>query len=275
MASTLVTTMSTDLFVPEVLADYIEQKYIDYVKFAPLAVIDNTLEGRPGDTLTMPFWKTNSVIPATADVAEGADIPIAKLEQDTTTATVGKFGVGVQYTDEAEINGWGNTAQEAVEQILAGIANELDNKFLAEMKNASLTATVTKAQGDVGGQIGDALIQFGEDIEGEKVLLVDPATYGLIRHSKDWIPNTEIGANMIIRGAVGMIHGCQIVVTNRLSGQNLAFIVKPGALRLVSKRGTLVETDRNIIDQTNYVTGTKICAPYLYNDSKIVKITIA
>lgn len=275
MASTSVTTMSTDLFVPEVLADYIEQKYIDYVRFAPLAQVDNTLEGRPGDTLTMPFWKVNSVIPATADVLEGHDIPIAKLEQDTTTATVGKFGVGVQFTDEAEMNGWGNTAEEAVKQILAGIADKLEAKMLTEMGNASLTATVTKASGDVGGQFGDALIKFGEDIDGEKVLLVDPATYGLLRHSKDWIPNTEIGAELIIKGAVGMIHGCQIVVTNRLTGQNLAYIVKPGALRIVSKRGVLVETDRDIIDQTNYITGTKICAPYLYNDSKIIKITIA
>ena len=53
-----------------------------------------------------------------------------------------------------------------------------------------------------------------------------------------------------------------------------AYIVKPGALRIYMKRDTLVEVDRDIIAQTNYIVGSKLFAPYVYDESKIIKVTL-
>ena len=47
-------TKISDLINPQVMADMIEQKYVDLMKFAPLATIDTTLQGRPGNTITLP-----------------------------------------------------------------------------------------------------------------------------------------------------------------------------------------------------------------------------
>ena len=56
MAASEYATKLTDLFDPQVVADYIDKKLIDAIRLAPLAKIDTTLVGRPGDELTMPYY---------------------------------------------------------------------------------------------------------------------------------------------------------------------------------------------------------------------------
>lgn len=56
MAATEYTTKLQNLFDPQVVADIIDRKLIDALRFAPLATIDTTLVGRAGDELTMPFY---------------------------------------------------------------------------------------------------------------------------------------------------------------------------------------------------------------------------
>ena len=172
---------------------------------------------------------------------------------------------------------------------------------------------------------GYSIDQIEEDIDGDKVLLCSPALYGAIRKANGWIPGTELAAERIIRGSVGMIHGCEIVVSNRLASVSRttyaktsdvainssktyyvvdadgnytavatpdvddiatyyeattasaqeAYIVKPGALAIYTKRGTMVEFDRDKLCQTNFIIGSKIFAPYLYDENKIIKLSVS
>ena len=151
--------------------------------------------------------------------------------------------------------------------------DKIEDDFLAQMATATLTENIP-ASGSPAAAIADALVQFGEDVDGEKVLLCDPAFYARLRKSDGWIPNTEIGARIIQSGTIGAIYGTQVVLTNRLTGTNNAYIVKPGALALFMKRDTLVEFDRDKIDQTNYIIASKIFAPYLYDETKIIKCVL-
>lgn len=327
MAATANTTKLANLFDPEVVGDIIDRKLINALRFAPLAEIDDTLVGRAGDELTMPFY--NYIGAATA-VNEGADIPIAVLSQATTKVKVQKIGRAVQFTDEALLSGAGDIAGEAARQVVMAINDKVEGLLIDNMGAvASLTKTIAAATGDTDAaadDISDALTLLGEDIDGAKVLICPPALYGRLRKTANWIPNTEMGADMIVRGTVGMIHGCQVVVSNRLAGAgyktyakttdaavsagktyyilntlgqyeavanpatadianyyeqtavasgNVAYIVKPGALRIVMKRDTLVEFDRDIIDETNVVKASKLFAPYVYNANGVIKLPIA
>jgi len=315
-------TMLAQLIDPQVLADYIDQKLIDKIRLAPLATIDRTLEGRDGDELTLPAY--SPFIGTAPLVGEGQDIPIAKLGTTTKRVKVTKIGKGVEITDEALLSGYqNNAADEATREILLAINDGVERRLLDAMDGvSSLTHTISAATNASDG-IADALTQFGEDIDGEKVLLINPSFYAKLRKSNLWIPNTEIGANILIRGTVGMVHGCQVALTNRLTAPthyaktsdvainssktyytfdavtnvytaveepavadlgkyyekstgnaDTAYIVKPGALRIYMKRDTLVEVDRDIISQTNYIVGSKLFAPYVYDESKIIKITL-
>lgn len=272
MAKTSNTTLLSDLFDPQVVADAIDKKLIDAIRFAPLARIDNTLVGRPGDDVTMPAY---DYIGMAEDVEEGADIPIKKLTQTTEKVKISKIGLGVQFTDEALLSGYNNdVAEEAAMQIVTAINDKLENKLIDAMSTTATLTSEISADDDGASGIADALSKFGEDVDGDKVLVVPPSYYTRLLHSKGWIPNTEIGAEIIIRGTVGSVYGTQIVLSNRLTAKNEAYIVKPGALAIFMKRNALVEFDRDKIDQTNYIIGSKMFAPYVYDKSKLIKLTL-
>ena len=265
-------TKLANLFNPQVVGDMINAKLVDAIRFAPLCRIDTTLAGRPGNTITLPSY---AYIGDAVAVEEGGDIPISQLTESTVTATVSKVGKGVQVTDEAVLSGYGNPREEAIQQITMAIASKVDNDVLgilgAIASNMTHTATGANATAD---DVADALVKFGEDIEGEKVLIVSPANYAELRKADDWCPASEMAAHLVINGAVGMVHGCQVVVSNRLVGKKAAYIVKPGALALYLKRDTLVETDRDIINKSTVITADKHYVGYLYDASKAIKIAL-
>lgn len=266
-------TKLANLFNPQVVADMINAKLVDAMRFAPLARIDTTLVGRPGNTVTLPSY---AYIGDAETVGEGEDIAIAQLTESTTSVTIHKIGKGVQITDEAVLSGYGDPVGEIVKQLRTAIASQVDNEVLATLAAISGNMLHTAAGSVLAvDDVADALVKFGEDIEGEKVLLVSPADYAAIRKADDWCPASEIGANLIIEGAVGKVHGCQVVISNKLANANAAYIVKPGALAIYTKRDTLVETDRDIINKSSVLTADKHFATYLYDASKAIKIAKA
>ena len=323
MAATANATKLADLVNPQVVADYIEKKYCDAIRLAPLAKIDNTLVGQPGDEVTLPQYTYATMA---ASVNEGADIPISKLSQTIRKVKVAKVGRAIEFTDEALLSGYNNDiSMEAAKQVLIAINDKVEADLIANLGSEAVMTASIAANADPADGIADALTQFGEDLDGEKVLIIPPSFYARLRKSKAWIPNTEMGAAAIIRGTIGMVHGCQVVPANRLSGAanatyaktqdvsvndsktyyvpgvdnrwtvvenpktadiasyyekttgtaDLAYIVKPGALAIFSKRDTLVEFDRDKLAQTNYIIGSKIFAPYVYDQSKVIKVTLA
>lgn len=270
-------TYLSDLIDPQVIADIVDQKLVDYIRFAPLAVIDTTLQGRPGSTVTVPRY---AYIGDATVVLEGQDIPISKLEQDSVPATIHKIAKGTQITDEAMLSGFGDPMDEGATQIVLSIASKLDNEMLAVLETIAspmvFTGAKTLAQGGLDPEeVNDALELFGEDVDGEKVVLVPPALHTKLRNTKAWVPASEIAANMLIKGAVGECYGCQVVVSNKLKTSGEAFIVKPGALRIFLKRDTLVEKARDIINKSTIVTADKHEVCYLYDASKAIKLVPA
>lgn len=271
-------TKLANMVNPQVLADFIDKKLVNAIRLSPLARVDDTLVGRPGDTITLPSF--NYIGDATA-VNEGEDISIAKLTTNTTTVTVSKIGKAVEISDEAILAGAGNVVREASNQILTAINSGVENALISNMKsNVTLSANVA-ATDDAADAIADALTLFGEDIDGDKVIVIPPTFYSRIRKANGWIPGTEMAANMIVRGAVGAVHGCQIITSNRMTETvegvdvNTAYIIKPGALAIYHKRNTLVEYDRDILSEMNYIKGSNIFAPYVYDKSKIIKLNLA
>lgn len=268
--STSTGTYLSNLFNPEVVGDMLNQKLTNAIKLAPLATIYNNLQGRPGNTITLPYY---SYIGSAVEVAEGTDISISQLTEQTKEVTIKKYGKGVQITDEAVLSGYGDPIGQATMQMALAIADAVDNSLLAALDANTVKHAITAKM--TPDDIADALVLFGEDIDGEKVLLTDATGYATLRKADDWIPGTEIGANMIIRGTVGMIHGCQVVVTNRIkkSGSVTNYhIVKPGALAIYMKRDTMVEVDRDIINKSTVMTADKHFATYLLDSSKAIRI---
>ena len=271
-------TLLANLVNPEVLAPMIEKKLTDYMKFAPLATIDTTLVGQPGNTVTLPYF---NYIGDAAVLAEGVSLTPSLLSTGTTNVTIEKIAKGVELTDEAILSGYGDPYGEAADQIAHAIANAVDNKVLSILHAITGTmaySTVNNTTLPTDTDIVSALELFGEDIEeGQGVALVSPAVYTAMRSNvNSWIPASEIAAEIKVKGVVGEYQGCQVMVSNKLkstaAGAGDILIVKPGALRIFLKRDTLVEADRDILNFTNVITASKHYAAYLYDATKAIRI---
>ena len=260
-------TLLQNLVDPQVVAAIFDRKLTNAVKFSPLAKVDTTLVGIPGSTITVPSWTYISKATVTP---EGTPITINQLTQTTVQAQIKKLGNGIEISDEARLSGFGDAIGEAASQLALSVADALDDEIITVLGGAQSYSVATPGK-VVADDIADALVKFGEDIDGEKVVVISPADYATIRKSTNWIPGTEIGAEIIIRGTVGMIHGCQVVVSNRVSAGK-AFIVKPGAVAIYLKRDTMVESDRDIINKTVVLTVDKHYASQLLDPSKAIKL---
>lgn len=257
-------TKIADLINPQVLSDMISAELPNAITFAPLATVGTRLEGRAGNTITMPRF---GYIGDAVDVAEGADIPISKMTTSETQVTVKKAGKGVELTDEAILNGYGDNVGEAKSQIVMSLANKIDNDMLESLKTATLTASTNMTP----ASLITAKAKFGEKVNQPAVLIVNSANYVKIATEIISLENTD---RVLLNGVVGKVGGLQVAISDKLTATD-AFIVAAGALGLEYKRRVQVETDRDIVSKTTVMTGDVHYATYLRDESKAIKLTIS
>ena len=129
------TTMIADLINPEVMADMISAKVEKKLVVAPFAKVDTTLQGIPGDTITIPQY---AYIGDAEDIAEGVACGTVKLATSTTQAKVKKAMKAVELTDEAVLSGYGDPVGETNNQLALSIASKVDNDAMDSLQTAQL-----------------------------------------------------------------------------------------------------------------------------------------
>lgn len=258
------TTKLANLINPEVMAQFINKKLTDAIKFAPLAEIGHELQGTPGDTLTMPVW---AYIGDAEDLAEGVEGSVSQLTASTRQVQVKKAVKNVELTDEAVLSGLGNPIGQAELQLALSIANKVDNDCLQALRGATL-----KHEGAVDfDNIADALVLFGEDIEEASVIYVSPKQYASLR--KEPLFETIANGQVKISGVVGQIMGVYVAVSKKVADTE-AFIVRHGALGIELKRDVMVETERNMRAKKTTVGVDKHYVAYLKDDSKVIAFSV-
>lgn len=267
-------TKVAHLVIPEVMADMVRTKLTHKLVFGPLLVTDTTLQGVPGNTVTVPKW---GLIGAAEDVGELAAIPYENLTTSKTTMTIKKIGKGVSFSDEALLSGYGDPLGEGTSQLALSIARKIDADTLAELKKAKIKynrKSVTLSY-DV---LADALTKFGEKIDAPRVMFITPDQYAELRKDKNFLALKDMaGKPILMSGTIGELCGVQLVVTaspDIVSGESvLNLIVEPGAVALLLKRSPQVEKERDIDHKATKVNIDQHYGLYIKNDSKILILT--
>ena len=260
-------TMLGNLIDPEVLAQYLDVKLMDAIKFAPLCNVNRDLEGRPGSTLTLPQYAFIGI--AGESVGEGEEIECVNLEATSVTKTVKKAGKGVEITDEAILSAYGNPVDEIAKQLLMAIAGRVDEDCAAEFRKATKNVEAAAFNKDV---VVDMIAKFGEDMDEDMVLVINAQHLAALRKDEAFVH--VMNGQTIMNGEIGQIFGARVVVSNRVKEKE-AFLVKAGAVEILMKRNVMVEADRDIKKKINTFVADEHYVVYLRDESKIVKATIA
>ena len=272
-------TKLTQLLDPEVLSDMLNERVGKSIKFIPLADIDTSLVGIPGDELTVPQW---NYVGDAEEVAEGATIPAEQLGHVTTKMKVKKAAKGIELTHEAVLSGYGDPVGTAMRQLAKSINQKVDNDVLTAAKTA--TQAYTTKKGFKVEDLSNAQDVFDTDSDNDVyVLLCHPNSASALRldAGKNFLQGSEIGAEGIIKGTYGVILNTHIVKSNKLD-KNEAILVQTNpdeedgtkAFKILLKRETFLETDRMASKKTTGFYADKHYGVFLQNAKKVVKITV-
>lgn len=291
MVKIMALTKVEDLIIPEVMADMISAKVEAKVIVSKIAKVDTTLQGQPGNEVTVPQYK---YIGDAEDIAEGVAMGTAKLETGSTTFTIKKAGKGVSITDEAILSGYGDPVGEANKQLAMAIANKIDNDVVEVINKEYAEGTaedgvqliydgsssVIKYAGVV-----DAEDLFDEETSSDKVIYVHPKQMTQLRKDSDFLSADKYDGKVMVSGEVGKIGTCRVVRSKkvRLNEEGTAYlnpIVKltndaeteedAPAVTIFLKRDTQVEKERKADAGLNNIYTNKHYGVALTNTTKVV-----
>ena len=227
-------TTTAQVINPQVMADMVSAKLPKLIKFTPLAVIDTTLVGRPGDELTVPQWTYSG---DATDITEGTAIPIAnKVDNDL---------VDVAKTATQSITD-GPTTVANIDKALEIFADEEDARYVALINPKD----AIKLRADAG-QNWLKGSEIGADI-------VVSGTFG------------EVSGVQIVR-TKKVDEGKGFLVKVSALQTDTDDDAKYGAFVIALKRDVMIENDRDILKKTTVYSGDEHYGVYLYDDSKVVK----
>ncbi|WP_258088130.1 N4-gp56 family major capsid protein [Weissella fangxianensis] len=267
-------TKLENMIDPEVMGAMIQAELPQALKFTSIAQLDTTLQGRPGDEITVPSYK---YIGDAVDVAEGTAIDYDLLETTTRKIGIKKAAKGVELTDESVLSGYGDPVGEAQRQVRMALASKIDNDVLAAALEAPLTLANADIDMDLIDKIEATFVDAPDAIEGQTTdqmgtLFLSYKDAAKLRKAAadNWTRASQLGDNILVSGAFGELLGWEIVRSKKVEdGQFVA--VKPGALKIYLKRELLAESARDIDHKQTKFNADQHYGVAIDNDALIVR----
>lgn len=204
-------TKLEDLINPEVMADMISAKIEKKLKMTPFVKVDTTLQGRAGNTITIPaFLYTGDC----QEVAEGEEIPVRKLGVTTKEYTIKKVGDGIEYSDEAVLSAHGNVVGEGNSQLALSVAEKIENDIMVEALKSRNVYVSNRTLSYIS--IVNSVDMFNEEEASDKVELIHPKQATQLRLDSDFIDKSKYGNDVMMNGEIGMVSGTRIVTSKRV-----------------------------------------------------------
>lgn len=271
-------TKLTNMVNPQVLGAMISARLPKAIKFTQIAKVDNTLVGVPGSEITLPSF---NYIGAAEDVAEGAAVTPSVMTTSTKKAAIKKAVKAVDLTDEAKLSGYGDPVAQRAAQLAKSIADKVDNDILAALGGATLTATSANKISYEG--IMDAIDKLAEEDAQDKVIFIAPSQLTVLRKEDKFYDKSKYGNDVIMTGEVGMVGGCRVVVSKKISDAGATidnYIVcvnadeeELPAVSLFMKRDIQAGVQPDLLSGKEVMVANKHYAVALTNESKVVKAT--
>ncbi len=275
-------TTAADLIIPEVWADAMMPTILGKSVLANLAATDDSLVGRPGDTVSFPKF---GYIGDADTLLEGTAMTPSALTMTSSDAVVIEAGKAVELTDKAVATALGSPTDQVRSQLGISIARKIDAELRLAAQDTTGTAPLAY-DGSAANISWNALTyafgEFGDDYDPQEFagIVIHSKQHGDLLRDSNFISVDKLGANAgILRGQVGVIGTIPVFISDRSTvvagtpDTYKALLVKNGALQLKYKRRPVVETDRDVLARTNLITTNVWFATKRVDDRGICVLT--
>lgn len=276
VASPTNSTHFADMLDPQVLAPMIGAQLSKLNVFQSIAPVDTTLEGKPGDTITIPKYQYTG---SAKEYGEGEQINFDSLKYTTQQAKIKKIVSAYSISDEAAFIPYGDPRTEAARQMAMALATYVDDDILNTAKTAPIQVTGnTPDQIDLIDNLEDKFANATNAVEGatypqQGVLYVSYKDAAALRKAAgdNWTRADQFGDNVLINGGFGELLGWEIIRTAKLT-KGHALAVKPGAMKTYMKRAPFVYSWYDGDHQINKTSTTEYLATSIYNDALLATV---
>lgn len=255
----------------QVMSDWMTDNLAGAMRFSPLCAVEESLMGRAGDMVKVPVLADIGDAEA---VNEGGELSVQAMAAPSAAVEIRKAGNGVEISDEALCGGYGDPVGSALSQLTGSIAGRMDADICEVLGGIGEEMTLSAGGAISGDKVAEALVKFGEKAGEEKVLLIAAEQLAALKKEEGWTDAAEMSCAVLVRGCVGMIEGCQVVLSDRVKKDSgfENYIVMPGAVGLYLKKDTFVEHDRDIVRKVTVITADKHYAVSLRDPGRAVKM---
>jgi len=264
-------SLVSGMVIPKVVADSVQKKLGNLIKFLPLCDVTSDLQGHAGNTITVPTW---AYIGGANDVLENGLVTADNITATSIDVVVKKAVKDVSMTDESILATGGAIVGEVEHQLAVSIANKIDADVMVQATATAVVAGIPVAPKQIASatlsQAGLATLRiyFGEDLE-DTYLFVNPAEYGKLLSLPEFVAVEQGQAFM--SGHVGNVMGLNIVVSGRLPvGKGV--LVQKGALAIAMKREVNAESFRDMTYRTVRLGVDVHYACYIKNGDRVAYI---
>lgn len=276
-------TTISNIITPEVLADQISAKFPDKLVFGQtnLVEVDSTFPlGSPGIEFKMPFFKRIGVFGA---LTEGTPMTASNITTGAEYATVQRAGMAVAVYDTASLVSKADPTGEMADQIGRRAAEYLDSALVTKVNLTPNTFDQTGASHTNTALTMDqnAIIVAMQTLGDNSGTLMSGGA--IICHSKvygDLLQTAAIqnqyqsGMDVIRTGMIPTLLGMPIYVSDLVttapvsSGSLITkyntYLVGPGSLALFYQRQVMVEFDRDILLNADFISANVHFAAHLF-----------
>ncbi|MGW7431859.1 N4-gp56 family major capsid protein [Streptomyces sp. NPDC054861] len=272
-------TTAAQMIVPDVWADMVQAKFKGAMILGTLATEDNTLEGKPGDSVSFPKW---TALGEAEDLTEGTPMTPEQLGTDPgNSATIKEAGKAVELTDKSRLVAFGDPYAETQRQLGVLIARKIDTDLRLAAEAAGVITVDASTEALSWDVVVSGIEKFGDEWDPDNMagLVIHSTQRAALLRDPNFISADKLGAGsaVIPRGVIGQVGGVNILVSNRLTTAGTgdattynALLLRRGSLGLLYKRRPIVETDRDILARTTVVTTNVHYATHRLDDEGVV-----
>ena len=279
-------TKKTNVIIPEIMGPAIGAKLDKALAMMPYAAVDNALEGKEGDEVTIPVWDYAG---DAVEVAEGEEVPTSDLACNVRKYKVRKAMKAFPITDEATDSAFSNPGEEAERQNLMSIKGKVEQDLIDACYGGNVLTVEHNGALDYTA-IVRAVAAFNYESNPDKVLFINPAQEESLLLNPYFQDKSKFGEAVGIDGVIGKIAGCWIKKSKRIEyveptsqhggyWKNVIVLVQneklddedpTAALTIFSKKGITLETQRDALNQTQAIVGSKHYIATLTNSRKVI-----